>query len=400
LVTFQFYARKATGEPVKGFLEATSKEEALSKLRNQKLFIISIQEQKTKNIKAKLLGPGKLPVKDLAVFCRQLATMLSAGLPLLNSLVVLSQQVENKRLGSIVDKVALTVQEGGSLGSAFRQHKEIPELMISMIDVGELGGVLDEVLARLASHLEKEYIMTEKVKAAMTYPVVVLGVAILAIIALLLFVVPSFKQMLADLGVELPLLTRLLLTISDWTAKFWYLLVLLLIAIVLALRYFFQTAKGRKLLDQAILNIPIFGILNQKVIISRLTRTLGTLLKGGVPILTALEVVKKAVNNVIVAKALDQAQDSIRNGSRMAGPLAKNKFFPPMVVQMIAIGEETGSLDSMLEKISDFYDSDVDNMVSKLASLLEPVMILVLGSIIGIIILAVMLPMFSVIGSM
>lgn len=400
MIAFRYYARTTNGEPVKGILEATSKDEVVDKLRDKKLIVISIEELKQKASVVELFDKRKIPVKDLAVFCRQLSTMLNAGLPLLNCLVILKKQTDNKKLSSIIDLVSLAVQGGESLGNAFRRHKEIPEIMVSMIDVGELGGVLDEVLARLATHLEKEHGISEKVKSAMTYPMVVLGIAFVAVIALMTFVIPAFRQILADIGVEMPLVTRLLLGISDWMVSYWYILALLFISMGYGMGKLLQTEQGRTFKDKAILRFPVFGSLNQKVIISRFTRTLGTLLKGGVPIITALEVVKKVVNNVIVAEELSQAQVNIRNGGGMAGPLAKSSFFTPMVVQMVAIGEETGRLDSMLERVSDFYDAEVESMVSRLSGLLEPMMILFLGGIIGTIILAIMLPMFSIIGTM
>jgi type IV pilus assembly protein PilC len=398
LLVFQYYARSITGKPIKGLLEASTKDEALQKLRAQKLFVISI-EQRSKKININLIKKSKVPIKDLAVFCRQLSTMLNAGLPLLNCLDILKQQTENKNLKKVIEQVTAAVQEGESLGNSFRQHKEIPQLMLYMIDAGELGGVLDEVLARLATHLEKEYAVTEKVKSAMAYPIVVLFIAVLAVITLLTFVVPTFKEILNDLGVELPLFTRILLSFGDWMKNYWHLLVFCCVLIFYGLIIFLQTKDGRKLKDHIMLKAPVFGKLNQKVAVSRFTRTLGTLLKGGVPILTALDVVKKIVNNQIIEEELELVQVKIENGDEMASQLAKSKVFTPMIAHMVAVGEETGKLDTMLEKISDFYDSEVNNMVSKISSLLEPLIVIVLGSIVGTIILAIILPMFSVISS-
>lgn len=396
---YHYHARSVTGELIKGSIKANSKDEVVNKLRDQKLFITSVETDQVKTFNFKILRKVKIPTRDIAVFCRQFSTMLNAGLPLLTALIILKQQTENKKMSQIVEQVALAVQGGDTLSNAFGMHKEIQELMITMIEAGEVGGILDQVLVRLAIHLEKEHVMNEKVKSALTYPIVVLCVAFIAIIILLTFVLPSFKKILADLGVPMPFSTRLILGVSDFLADYWYIVMLFLGCVGYAGKRFFITEQGKEFKDKSVLRLPIFGPLNQKVIISRFARTLGTLLKGGVPILTSLEVVKRTANNKIVAEGIERAQINIRDGGGMSGPLAESGVFPPMVTQMIAIGEETGTLDSLLEKISDFYDSEVDNMVTRLASMLEPLMILVLGGIIGIIILSILFPMFKVIGS-
>lgn len=399
LLKFRYFARNLEGKPVKGFLNATTKDEAISKLREKKLIIISLEEIKRKTDIVEILGKKKLPVKDLAIFCRQFSTMLSAGLPLLNCLTILKKQIENSQFKKILDMVTETVQKGESLGNAFSQHQEISELVVRMIDVGEVGGVLDEVLSRLATYLEKEYIITEKVKTAMIYPLIVLGVALFSLLLVMIFVIPSFKQILINLDMEMPQLTRILISINDWLINYWYIFIFANICLATGLTSLLQTEKGQIFKDNFLLKIPIFGSLHKKVLISRFTRTLGTLLKSGVPILTALEVVKKVVSNKVVAEKLSQAQVNISNGESMSETLEESTVFTPLLVQMVAIGEETGRLDEMLEKVSDFYDGEVDKMASRLSTLLEPMLIIFLGGIIGTIILAIMLPIFRVIGS-
>lgn len=398
--TFSYRARDFSGQQVKGLLEAENREAAVERLREQKLFITAIHEARASSITWRTIRQEKIPGRHMAVFCRQFSTMINAGLPVLTSLLILKEQTESKTLRQVIGQVAQDLQKGETLADAFRAHpKSIPDLMVNMVEAGEVGGVLDEVLSRLAVHFEKEHAMREKVRSAMTYPVVVLCVALLAVIFLLTFVLPAFQGILTNLGVEMPFLTKVILGISAFLRTFWYLSLLSIILFAVGVKKSLATERGRTVWDKFTLKAPVLGALTQKVIISRFARTLGTLLKGGVPILQALEVVKRTAGNRVVAEGISKAQVNIRDGGGMAGPLAECGVFPPMVIQMIAIGEETGVLDGLLEKLSDFYDGEVDNMVSRLSSIIEPLMILFLGGIVGFIILAILLPMFKIIGS-
>lgn len=399
MATYSYRARDLNGKRVKGTLAAESKKDVLQSLQEQKLYVTAIEEQAISNMMLFWRHP-KIAGRDMAIFCRQFATMVNSGVPILTSLSILKQQTENKTLCQILENVSQALQGGSSLANAFQPHSNaIPQLVINMLAAGELGGVLDAVLEKLADHFEKEHDLNEKVKSALLYPLVLLWMAFLTVVLLLMFVFPTFQPLLLNLGVEMPLITKLIMKCSSLVSTYWYVLLLLLMSAILIIKRYLSTAQGKTLADSLLLKMPVFGTLTAKISISRFTRTLGTLLRGGVPILQALEVARNTAGNKIIAAAISKAQINIKEGGGMAAPLAAQGVFPPMVTQMILIGEETGTIDVMLEKISDFYDREVTGMVGRLSTLLEPLLILFLGVIIGTIVLSMFLPMWQIIGA-
>ncbi|KKM09646.1 hypothetical protein SY88_17655 [Clostridiales bacterium PH28_bin88] len=401
---FAYKVRDYSGKQLSGHLEADSMAAAVDSLRSRNLFIIDVKPAARGGASLNLgslkgsLGKPKVKSKDLALFCRQFSTMIDAGVPLLASLDILKSQTTNKTLHATIQDVRSHLEQGDTLSEAMRAYPKVfPTILVNMVEAGEVGGALDQVMARLAVHFEKEHEIQEKVKSAMTYPMVVFMVAVLAVIFLMTFVLPSFTSMLNSLNVPLPLPTRVVMGVSTVMRRFWFLLPVLLGGAAYGAFRAFQTEEGRKWKDKVVLKLPIFGEVIRKMIISRFTRTLGTLLKGGVPVLQALEVVKRTAGNTVVAAGVEQAQIAIRDGRGMAGPLAACNVFPPMVIQMISVGEETGALDNLLEKISVFYDEEVNQVVGRLSSMIEPVLIVGMGGIVGFIIISILLPMLGLV---
>ncbi|GBG54885.1 secretion system protein [Sporomusaceae bacterium FL31] len=396
--TFAYKAKDRAGQPLTGTIVAESEAAVAAFIRDKGYYITLIKEQRPKqSISASFDRLKTVKTKDLAILCWQFATMINAGMSLITSLNTLIEQTDHSKLKSALSDILKKVQEGEGLSQAMADHPNIfPTLMINMIEAGEVGGVLDEVLSRLATHYEKEHKMNEKVKSAMTYPMVVLSMAALAVAFILTFVLPTFMKLFDSMKAELPLPTRILLMISGFMQNYWPFLIVLVGILLFSLTYAYKQPKYRILIDPFMLQLPVFGMLTKKVAIARFSRTFGTLLRGGVPIISALEVVKKTTDNMVIMNSLSAAQTSIREGLGLATPLGTSKIFTPMVIQMVAVGEETGELDKMLDKIADFYESEVDDTVSRLSSLLEPILIGGLGIIIGLIILAIALPMFDV----
>jgi type IV pilus assembly protein PilC len=324
--------------------------------------------------------------------------MINAGLPLIASLDVLIAQTNNRRMKKALQNVYKKVKEGETLSRSLGDYPTIfPNLMVNMVEVGEVGGLLDDVLNRLANHFEKEHKLNEKIKSALTYPTVVSAMASVSVVFILTFVLPTFVQMFDNLKMELPLLTRILLATSNILHKYALFLIAFIVVGTYGIRIAYQRESSRKMIDKLILSIPVVGMLSRKIGIARFSRTLSTLLHGGVPIITALDVVKKTTGNLSIMEALEQAQAGIKEGMALASTLAQSKVFTPMVIQMVSIGEESGALDKMLEKIADFYESDVDDIVGRLSSIIEPVIIGTLGIVIGLIVISIMIPIFDII---
>lgn len=400
--SYAYKVRDFSGRLQSGFLEAADYRSAAEVLRERRLFVVELKSKKPSLLALGKAAPEKgkkASGKDLAIFCRQLSSMLDAGMPILTSLGILQQQAASHSLQAVLGKVRGDLEQGSTLSEAMGRHPgAFRPILVHMVEAGEMGGVLDEVMGRMAEHFEKEYELNQKVKGAITYPAVVLSVALLCVIFLLTYVLPNFTKILLETGAPLPVPTRIVLGISGALKRFWFLWPFLGGGGYLGVRYYLRTEGGAWQADRLALKLPVFGLLLQKIIISRFSRTLGTLLKGGVPILQALEVVKSTAGNRVVAAGLGKAQASIREGRGMAGPLKETRVFPPMVTEMIAVGEETGSLDALLEKISVFYDKEVDNMSSRLASLIEPLLIIGLGGTVGFIVVSILLPMFQAMG--
>lgn len=397
---YSYTARDRHGQVIHGSFSGESRAEVATYLRDRGLYITKIRKSSHIGnfLRLNLSIGGSVSTKDLALLCRLFATMLEAGISLNNILLVLIEQTTNKKLRETLKTVYRKVQEGNSLYHSLSEHPHhFPTVMISMIEAGELGGVLDIVLERLAIQFEKEHKLNEKIKSAMAYPVIVVGMAFLSLIFILIFVLPTFVRMFADMRLELPLLTRILVAASVFIQTHWLLLLLLIAGMVMGLAYLIEKPIFRQKADPLLLQLPVFGLLIRKIAIARFTRTLASLLRGGVPILHAFEVVKKTTGNYALVGALTNAQNSIRQGSDIAEPLKRSGIFPPMVIHMTAIGEEAGELDRMLDKIADFYESDVDDMTGQLSSMLEPLLISFLGLLIGLIVIAVLLPIFDIV---
>jgi type IV pilus assembly protein PilC len=398
--TFAYKVRDQQGKMIGGTLDADSQGAVASRLRQMGYAPVSIEvaRQSSLQMEVKLPGSSRVKPKELAVFSRQFATMINSGLSLLRALSILAEQTENKRLAGVLTAVRNEVEKGSALSAALAQHPKVfSRLYISMVRAGEVGGFLDQVLLKVAETLEKEVELRGKVKSAMTYPVVVFAMVLLIVSAMLVFIVPMFKNLYGQLGGTLPLPTRVLVGISD-VVKRWFLLVLVGIGLAtFGFKRWVTTPSGRYRLDAFKLRAPIFGPLFHKTALSRFSRTLATLLRSGVPILQALEIVSETVNNGVISKAVKDVQDSVREGESLAGPLQRHAVFPPMVVQMMAVGEETGALDTMLSKVADFYDQEVQAAVDALTSLIEPVLIAVMGAAVGGMVIALYLPMFQIV---
>jgi type IV pilus assembly protein PilC len=383
-------------------LEADTEAAAVSTLQHKNLFVVDIRPPLRK--KREIAGAGflgsRVSQRDLALFCRQFAVMVEAGVPAFQALSILATQVENVYFGRVLQKVVTHLEEGYSLGDAFGLFPQVfPPIFTRMLEVGEVGGALQEILARLAEHFEKEHEIREEVRNALAYPAVVLAITALAVGVMLTFVLPAFARILGDLSVPLPLPTRVLLEAGVFAKRFWYLALLALILLVTGLKYFFgSTAEGKEIWDRLILRLPLAGAVVRKVIIARFARTLSTMLKSGVPVISALEIVKRTAGNVVIERAIERAIVSISEGGAIAGFLEKSGVFTPVVTRMIAIGEETGALEELLEKVAAFYEQDVAVAVKRLSVTVEPLLILILGGIVGSIILSVLMPIFSIYG--
>ena len=399
--TFAYRVRDRAGKEVSGTLEADSQSAVAARLRQMGFAPVTIEEQKSTNIgkmEIKLPWGGRVKGKDLAVFSRQFATMINSGLSLMRAMSILADQTENKKLASVIAEVSGEVERGSSLSAALAKHPKVfKRLYVAMIRAGEIGGVLDGVLLRLAENLEKEVALKQKIKSAMTYPTVVFCLVLMIMTGMLIFVVPTFKTLYKDLGGTLPLPTRTLIGISDAAKKFWYVVAALIIGSGIGIRRWVATDKGRGVWDAMKLKMPVFGGLVHKTALSRFSRTLSVLMRSGVPILQSLDIVRETVNNTTVSNAVADVALSVKEGESIAKPLERHDVFPPMVVQMIAVGEETGALDTMLAKISDFYDQEVEATVEALTSLIEPLLIAVMGVCVGGMVVALYMPMFNII---
>ena len=400
--TYQYKVRDRQGKLLEGSLEADSTTLVANRLRQMGYIPLAIDRKEDsgfqKEIKLPFSQGKRVKLKDIAVFSRQFATMINSGLSLLRSLYILADQTENKLLAAVLNHVRQDVEKGASLSQALARHpKTFSRLYVAMVRAGETGGVLDSVLLQLAETIEKQVELRRKVKSAMTYPVVVFGLVLVIVSAMLLFVVPMFKDLYTQLGGTLPLPTRLLMGISAMVTKVWWLIALMNVGLVFAFKRLVATDQGRAQWDAVKLRIPVFGKLVHKTAITRFARTLAVLLRSGVPILESLEITSETVNNSVVSRGVKDVQSAVKTGESMARPLAAHAVFPPMVVQMIAVGEETGAVDTMLEKIADFCDQEVEATVNALTSLLEPMLIVVMGAAVGGMVISLYMPMFSII---
>lgn len=397
---FSYEAVEPNGRVVKGSLEAESAATVLSKLQTLNYTVVDVGESRAGG-KGSIMGRkggGKVKLNALVVFSRQFATMVNAGINILKCLDILEMQTKDPVLRPVISEVRKDVIGGSSLTEALAKHPKVfSKLFVSMVRAAEAGGILDLILDRLATFLEKEQEVIGRIKGAMVYPVCVLVFAILMVIAMFIFVMPTFKEIFAGSGAELPIITKMLFMISDFVRACWFLLPTVPMALVMGVKAYNQTESGRWNLDKLKLRIPVVGELVQKMAISRFSRTLGTLVNSGVPVLRALEIVAETAGNVVIANAVDQARSSVREGQRISQPLEASGMFPQMVTQMMDIGEETGRMSDMLIKIATFYDNEVEVAVKALTSLIEPMLIILLGGIVGFIVGSIMVPMFNLI---
>ncbi|SNX55340.1 type II secretion system F family protein [Thermoanaerobacterium sp. RBIITD] len=394
---YSYKVKDSDGNLITGTLELESKTVCIDNLKQKNYYILDIKEkEEKKDIFESINSSRKVKVKDIAVFCRQFATLINAGLPIVTSLATMVEQVENKKLKGALSEVYEDVQKGKGLSESMRKHPDVfPMLLFNMIEAGEVSGTLDNVLNEMADHFEKENNLSQKVKSALAYPMVVSIVAICVVIFLVTNVLPTFVGMFKNAGAQLPLPTMILLGLSDSISHYWYVYIADIALTVFLIMKALKTENGRRLYDSLALKVPIFGPLNKKVITSRFTRTLATLISSGIPLIEAMTVIEKVVGNTIVADGLKKVEEEIKRGKGLAEPLKKMGIFPPMVIQMINVGEDSGSLDSILKKTADFYDSEVDAAVSQMTTLIEPLIIVVLASVVGFIVISIVMPMFQ-----
>ncbi len=394
-IVFRWSGKTAKGTIQKGELTATSKEEVISHLRRQNIVPTNVSAKP----KAAFSFGGSVTDKDIVVFTRQFATMIDAGLPLVQALEILSKQTENKKLKQVITDVKADVEGGYTYADALKKHPRIfNDLYVNMVAAGESGGILDTILNRLAGYIEKSMKLKRQVKGAMIYPGVVVSVAVLVIWIIMVKVVPTFSKMFAQMGGVLPLPTRIVVNLSEFLGGIGGVMVALgIIGLVIGVGFFRRTEKGKLITDTILLKLPIVGMLLKKVAVSKFTRTLGTLVGSGVPILEGLDITAKTAGNKVIERAVLQVRKAVAEGKTIAEPLSQVKVFPPMVVQMIGVGESTGAIDTMLNKIADFYDEEVDAAVMALTSMLEPVIMVFLGGAIGFIVIAMYMPIFKLI---
>lgn len=397
---FVYTGRTRAGQTVNGEMEAATREAVVAKLRSQQVIATNV---KTKSKELSFSFGGKVTEKDIVIFTRQFATMIDAGLPLVQCLEILSTQNENKTFKVALAQIRQSVEGGATFAAALRNHPKVfTSLYANMVEAGEAGGILDTILNRLAQYMEKAMGLKSKVKSAMVYPSTIISVAVTVVVFLLIFVIPTFKSMFEGFGATLPLPTQIVLEASNYMRAYFIHLAVVIAGIIFALKSYYKTVAGKTMIDGLVLKAPVFGVLIRKVAVAKFTRTLGTLISSGVAILDGLDITARTAGNKIVENAIFKTRSSISEGKTIADPLRESGVFPPMVVQMIAVGEQTGALDSMLSKIADFYDDEVDTAVNNLTALLEPMLMVFLGIIIGGVVIAMYLPIFklvSVVGS-
>jgi type IV pilus assembly protein PilC len=398
MAVFVWKGRTLAGEAQTGEIEVGRQEEALDALRKKRILVTSLRPKTGGMAMPKFGGGVHVSTKDLAIFTRQFATMISAGLPLVQCLDILAKQSSKPSFGKVITEVTREVEAGATLSDALGKHKSVfDDLFRNMVAAGEAGGVLDEILLRLATYIEKADALKRKVQSAMVYPAVVLTVALGATAFMLIFIIPTFAKMFTDFGGELPLPTKIVLGLSNALVKWWWVALLAMAAAAVGFQRFYATENGQRQVDGMMIRMPVLGDVLLKGAVARFTRTLGTLISSGVPILAGLEITARTAGNKVIAEAIMNARASIREGETVSAPLKSSGVFPPMVTQMISVGEQTGALDEMLTKIAVFYEAEVDTAVDTLTSIIEPVMIVVMGGIVGGMVVAMYLPMFKLI---
>ncbi len=399
MAIFKYSAKDNSGRLISGVIEADNDAMVIERLRDMGFFITNLERTVERtDVFQYLQGLFGIGLKDLAIFSRQFSTMVNSGLSLVRTMSILEQQTTNKRLREIIAAVRTDVEAGRPLSDAMARHpKAFSSLYVNMVKAGETGGVLDEVLDRVAAYLEKEQALRSKIRSAMVYPTLLTVAALGGLFFMTIVILPQFESLFKELGAggQLPLPTRVAMAVSAFIRGYWYIGLAIVIGLVFLLRRYLQTPGGRARYDRFKLKMPVLGELNRKIVVARFTRTLGTLISSGVPIMQALEVVSGAVDNKVVSQAVEEVRTSIREGESIALPLQASGIFPPMVVQMTAVGEETGQLDGMLTKVADFYDAEVETTLAHLTSLLEPILIIFMGVVVGAMVISLYLPIFA-----
>lgn len=389
---YAWKGKNRLGEVQEGVIVSDSKDAATGTLKRNGIQVISIKAQQAKGTKKF----GSVKAKDLSIFTRQFSVMIDAGLPLVQCLEILGAQQEDKGFQKIIEAVRTDVEQGATLQTALSKHpKAFSDLYVNMVGAGESGGILDVILQRLSIYIEKAVKLTAKVKSAMTYPIAVISIAIIVVVVIMVKVIPVFSAMYEGLGSALPFPTIVCIGLSNILIRYSYLVIAFFVIIFMGLKQYYQTVSGKLLMDKFFLKIPVIGDILLKVAVARFCRTLGTLVSSGVPILEGMEITARTAGNMVIQNAILKAKEAVEQGRNISTPLAETKVFPPMVVQMVGVGEATGALDAMLAKIADFYEDEVDNAVGALTSLMEPIMIGMLGGIIGFIVVAMYMPIFQ-----
>lgn len=397
MAQFKYAGKNRKGKIVRGRVTSATKREAITSLRQKGIAVTNIEEIKPTGLNKEITIGKPVKLQDFVIYLRQFSTLLRAGVSIVDATNILAAQTNSKALRKALTEVEMDLREGHPFSESAAKHKKIfPPIFVNMIAAGEASGSIDDALDRLAVHFEKQYETRQKVVSALSYPVIVGIIAVLVVIFLLTNVVPTFANMLSELGGELPLVTQLVLEASDFMQKFWWLIIGVMILFFAAISLIKKNPKSKYYYDLVILRMPIFGKLMQKAVLARMSRTLSSLFSSSVPILQALAIVEKVVENEVIARVLRKSRHSLESGQPLTEPMRKHWVFPPLVIHMIAIGEQTGSLDKMLSKVADFYEMEVDNMTDRLKSFIEPVMIVFLASMVGIIIMAIMVPMFEI----
>jgi len=402
MAKFSWEGKTRTGQVQKGEMEAPNEAAVTASLKRQGIMPSTIKER-GKGLDVNLKIPGfepKITTKDLVVFTRQFATMIDAGLPLVQCLDILSKQQDNKTFKKILTDVKESVESGSTFADALKKHpRAFDDLYVNLVAAGEVGGILDTILARLAAYIEKALKLKKQVKSAMTYPTTIIGIAVVVIAVILIFVIPSFEKMFADFGGSLPAPTQFVINLSNFIQRYILVIIGAIFLFIWAFKRIYKTNAGRKKIDDWALKLPIMGILIRKVAVAKFTRTLGTMMSSGVPILDGLDIVAKTAGNKTVETAIYKVRQSISEGKTIAEPLEKSGVFPSMVCQMIAVGEQSGAVDTMLNKIADFYDDEVDDAVGNLTAMMEPLLMLFLGTTVGGLVIAMYLPIFKLAGT-
>jgi type IV pilus assembly protein PilC len=401
MTRFAWEGKNRGGGAVSGEMEAPSEAFVLAQLRREQVQPLKIRKKSADlGIRLPWKGEKKVGGKEMAIFTRQFATMIDAGLPLVQCLDILGLQQENPTFKKVILKIKEDVESGSTFADALSKHPKVfDSLFVNLVAAGEVGGMLDTILTRLADYIEKAMKLAKKIKGAMVYPSTILAVAVVVTVVLLVYVIPIFAKMFSDFGQALPGPTQFVLALSDFTRKYFLLVIVFIFLLVAAFRWYYRQETGRRNVDRLLLRLPVVGSLLQRIAVARFSRTLGTMVSSGVPILESMDIVAKTAGNKIIEEAILKARVSISEGKTIAEPLADSKVFPPMVTQMVAVGEATGALDAMLNKIADFYDDEVDSAVEAMTALLEPMLMVFLGVVIGGLVIAMYLPVFKLAGA-